>query len=88
MSDDQMGTSVSVEERAQSREELIHLLIESEDWAGLDAMTSHLSNADDERSKDEAVVLVRHLLASLKKAKSDASRARLRFLVGQIYHRI
>jgi golgin subfamily B member 1 len=88
MSDEQNSTSVSVEERAQSREELIHLLLEGEDWAGLDAMTSHLSNLDDERSQEEAAVLVRHLLASLSKAKSDSAKARLRFLVGQIYHRI
>ena len=58
MSDEQKSTSVSVEERAQSREELIHLLLESEDWAGLDAMTSHLANSEDERSQEEAGVLV------------------------------
>ena len=88
MSDEQNGTSVSVEERAQSREELIHLLLESEVWAGLDALTSHLSISEDERSKEEAGVLVRHLLSSLSKTKSDSANARLRFLVGQIYHRI
>ena len=72
MSDDQTGTSAEGEDRAQSREELIHLLVENEDWAGLDAMTTHLSNAEEESSSDEAGALAIQLLSSISEAQNGA----------------
>ena len=78
MSDDQIGTSAGAEDRAQSREELIQLLVKNEDWAGLDAMTTHLSASDEDGTHDQASALALQLLASLTAAKTDAARARLR----------
>ena len=51
-------------------------------------MTSHLSNSQDERAKEEAGALAIQLLSNVSTTRSESTKARLRLLVGQIYHRI